>query len=803
MSSFNALRAIATRLTSTPAYELPHQVGYLATSLASCGDTLRNTSPNNDQSLLLHKLKTRVSTLLQDRTPEGRFSGIVIAKALVETGGTTFLADSASWVRSLISCLGKPDTPEAKRLCVVTISRIYLLTVGDQALVREITTPTLPAFISASLGVIKPSTTQADGNPVRVLSPLLGVVLRSWHLLLEHFASTVRPNAGSIKSICLSLISDVTCPDEVYSAAQDVLARLHFCAPKNTIPTDWAQTCSQAIEAAHDTADLVFRAIVEDWSPAIARTSKVTKKQKASSTPATSSPDVLGLAAWSGESDGCSTLARQVDVLRHVLSSQHAQEVNSPLGAVLDLTARLTAVTPPTPKFSLRINNEVTRDEREELWLNLPRIHIAVLHLFQALVEAFQSALFPVCHTISTQLWEMFEAEADNAAIRRASYELVDSLLPHRLLPLTKSDSANFRRLVQQCCNDLLVSRGHTDGLSSLQNNSATKKQGSAMPSSTRDLYDSAYRLLPAILTYAPLHKLAGYSSVRTQIDQTAILLNHHEAILASVLHPSRPRSDPKSGRTAPPGPSLMPFLARSAESVEDETHKLAFDALLRPRMPVVRSSTEGEFAEQDEHEAADEDEGEETYEDGHGDAMQLELNGYMNGSTAEATQEPHMEEATSSKEALQDFASTQKRDFTTLLEQSTDAQLAASASNDLPASMATGPAGTNYESVPKRPRLDDDSAQEEALIVIAEDQGQHFPSDRPPATAAPDTIEPYSTPAENTSTTVPLQAPVTVDAVKGKANAGYDSDDSSDSEVPPIDATLVGMSDSEDEDGE
>jgi len=804
MTSFIALRAIATRLTSTPIDELPHQIGYLATAVTSCGDILRSPSPNNDQAVLLHKLRTRVSALLQDRTAEGRYCGIVIAKALIETGGSAFLSESSSWVRSLISCLNKPDPVEVKTICVITISTVYLLTVDQQALVRELTTPTLPAFISATLGTIKPLTAQSEGKSIRGLSPLLKVVLHSWHALIKHFASTFRPSVGSVKSICLSLISDAGCPYEVCSKAQDVLARLHFCAPKNAVAAEWSQTSAQAIEAAHDTADLVFRAVIEDWSGATQRISKVSRKQKAASTPATVSNDVLGLDAWSGVSQGCTMLAKQVDVLRHLLTSQHAQEFNLPLGALLDLTTRLTAVTTPTARFSLRTNNEITRDEREGLWLSLPVIHVAVLHLFQALAEMFKSALVPVCHSITTQFWDVFDAEFDNGVVRHASYDLVNSLLPHHLLIFDKSNSAGFKRLVKCCCDDLT---GQSGDKSFVQNGSVLQQQDGPNALRNAGLHDSAHRLLPSILTYAPLHKLTGHSSTRMQIDQTAILLNHDEAILASVLNPPRPRADPKTGRAAAPAPSLLPFCARSAQHTLHGSHKLAYEALIRPRMPVVGSNVRGSVAgqneDEDEEDVEDEDDRSEAQENGYGDAVQPDMHDDVDVAMGETAAETNLRETASSQQDLQDFASSQKRDFTTLLEQSTDAQLAASASEHAQAATIPAQEGTDNASSPKRPRMEADTTQASMPIVITEDQGQHFPSDRPSATAAAKTIKPFFTPMESKTTDMPMQASDVRDVVRSKGKAGYDSDESSDSDVPPIDVTLVGMSDSEDEDGQ
>jgi len=714
MNAFNVLRAIANRLNTTPIEDLPQQVGYLATSIASCKDVLQNNTPgNNENALLFHKLKTRVSALLQDRTPEGRLSGIVIVKALVEAGGLPFLSESGSWVRNLISCLNKSDPWEVKRLCVITISRIYLLTVEHQAQIREVTTPTLPAFITASLGVVKPATTTVNGKAVRALSPLLEVVLNIWHALIEPFASTFRPHVNSLRSICLSLLSDSRCANNVRLAATNVLARLHFCAPKNTITTEWSQTCTQVIEAVHNTADLVFRAVIEDWTPAVSRTSKVTRKQKSANIPATSNADVLGLDAWSGVSEGTSRLVVEINLMTALATSQHSQATNIPIGQILDLTARLSAMTLPTSKFALRANTEVTREEREELWLNLLRVHIAVLNLFEVLASTYGKILFPVSNTITTQLWDIFEAEHFNESVRAAVYTLLTALLPHQLLHLTKSDSPNISALINHCCEDLKAKSGHSSNSTTNQStatngNKATlltlstqlnKPITSAHASPSPELHTAAHNLLPILLIHAPLHILPNSPSLRANLDSTAILIQHHEAILASTLHPPRARTNHKT-RRAPAPPSLLPFLAHIEP--ESPLTNLAKEALLHPRMPVIRSIPTIEEATDDEDEDDVEHEHEHEHDTHHNeptttttypdDPPNLPTPSFQDSYTGTQTQlnnndqiplrlppNPTTQAPTTASpiQALHSFTTSQKRDFTTLLEQSADAQLA------------------------------------------------------------------------------------------------------------------------------
>jgi pre-rRNA-processing protein RIX1 len=111
MASSTTLRVINYRLTTTPVKQLPYLVDFLASSLGECGDILsasprqKNGQPEADNALQVHKLKTRVASLLQDRNIEGRWSAVILIKTLVEAGQWEILRESEPWVRGLINIL--------------------------------------------------------------------------------------------------------------------------------------------------------------------------------------------------------------------------------------------------------------------------------------------------------------------------------------------------------------------------------------------------------------------------------------------------------------------------------------------------------------------------------------------------------------------------------------------------------------------------------------------------------------------------------------------------------------------------
>lgn len=53
--------------------------------------------------MLVHKLKTSITTHLNGRSREGRFAAIGLIKAAVDVGGWETLRGSEAWVRGLLS----------------------------------------------------------------------------------------------------------------------------------------------------------------------------------------------------------------------------------------------------------------------------------------------------------------------------------------------------------------------------------------------------------------------------------------------------------------------------------------------------------------------------------------------------------------------------------------------------------------------------------------------------------------------------------------------------------------------------
>jgi len=113
------LRAITYRLSSTSPRQLPQVAAQLAGQIWACKDLisspLGSTKQGNEGSIIVNRFRTYLSTLLQDRTIEGRWAAVVLVKATIEAGGVEALSKSNAWVRSLLGMLKKPD-PSTTRI---------------------------------------------------------------------------------------------------------------------------------------------------------------------------------------------------------------------------------------------------------------------------------------------------------------------------------------------------------------------------------------------------------------------------------------------------------------------------------------------------------------------------------------------------------------------------------------------------------------------------------------------------------------------------------------------------------------
>lgn len=506
-------------------------------------------------------------------------------------------------------------------MCVITLTRIFHLTYQYPTLVREITTPHLPGFVTAALNLVSTIVKLPSGSARKAKpnTPFMETVLLALLELIPRHPTIFRPFSSQLRSLVAEILGsqELYFTEPVVDAAEQMLASLHKCAPKDKSTSGWTDDCKSTILSIHRATDHVYRAVVEQWESV--DTSLVATRQNYNEDLADLVPDALGLPAWAGMHAGTDRIITLLRVLSAFVSMPSASAVALPLGSILDLTSRLTAVTVPLDGASqsgAQANPQIGREERELLWAELPRIHIACMDLLAHVVYVLDTSATPLTQTIVEQISWVFRQEKFSRDVRTASYDLLASLINLNGPAMTKQSVPPVANIIRSCCQDLLPTNTESSTPVKAQSDSKARSKGQgtsnadsflnpdlqknkALQSSRdTDLGHAASVLIQSVLLSIPAELLAA--SVRAEIDRTVILTSDKDAMLASVLNPV----PAVKGKGAPT--SIIPFLARGySDAVEVET-------LIRPRMPVIMTAPE-----LDAQAEAEEDEEDEEMENG------------------------------------------------------------------------------------------------------------------------------------------------------------------------------------------
>ncbi|EFW16480.1 hypothetical protein D8B26_005804 [Coccidioides posadasii str. Silveira] len=607
MASTMALRAATHRLTITPVEELPSMAAYLASTLGESSAILstpehqRKAAGASDTGLLVTKLKARITSLLQDRSIEGRWTAIILAKAAIEAGQWEILRGCEPWVRALLAILAKPDPSSSKKLALITLTRIFRLTHQYPTLTREITTPCLPSFVTSCLNLISVKSASDGSRKLKQNNLLIIPVFSSFLELLPNHPTIFRPFSAQLHDLLVPLIGSLGSNDFISEPliylAQRLFVSLHHCAPKNTSGDEWVKAYRSTISSAHRVGDHLFRAVIEQWESVDVEKRRPGRSRDYNSPVGDDGPDPLGLQGWDGVQEGSGRLVSLLRLLSQFLSTHTHSSVSIPIGYTLDLTARLASLSIPglenEDDRSNLINRGISRDERESLFSELPSIHVSVLNLLSTVVKTIGAGSTSIAQTCLDQALWIFDATNGKKAVRIAAYGCIETTLPIIGYTFTKAAIGLLAPAIRLACADLLPQHNPTQliekapqtkgsqtaiNADAFLGTNATSKAIDPKLSNSKEIQLPGLELLANFLTCIPTDLIP--LSLRAEIDRTAILTGAVKLMMASVLNPIPPTSNQRGHA------SIMPFLARS--NIGD----LEVEGLLRPRMPVLVTGT-------------------------------------------------------------------------------------------------------------------------------------------------------------------------------------------------------------------
>jgi pre-rRNA-processing protein RIX1 len=485
--------------------------------------------------------------------------------------------------------LQKPDSAAAKKLCILTLTKIYLMTHQYQTLVREITTPTLPSFVSSCLGLVSP------GRGLDAPPSLIETVFDSFSALISRHPAIFRPSAHSIRTLTRQYLAPTLSdrrltPLSLSRSAHRLTVLIYQTTAKNLGGEEWGKGVRELVKEIHGTTDQVYRAVIEDWESATGYVSQPADVGEVLSGGGKSDND---LPTWTGIESGMERVVGLLGLLEEHFKHPTATAVTIPLGLIVDLLTRLLSVASPVNQKSLsdfgavRLHPGVERNEREGLWCSLPSVHVAALKVYTTLADRLQDNLTSIASSTLDQVTWVFTADCHEDTFRTNAYRLVSKLLPLIGLSLSKPSVAALIPVLHSCATEFQpraesqltpVSTMELTGKldASVAGLDSLRKDRTVLGRSEAEAFDAASELLPLLLSHITQQHLR--EEHRAELDSAAIISGNKEAMVASVLNPYVR----KNGGTFP---SILPHLCRAFPG--DET----VETLLRPRAPIIRSN--------------------------------------------------------------------------------------------------------------------------------------------------------------------------------------------------------------------
>ncbi|KAI1212952.1 uncharacterized protein F4807DRAFT_305639 [Annulohypoxylon truncatum] len=618
------LRSLCRRLTATKVEQLPSLLPSLLKDLLRCQEPLsrpqeaKTSESSSESTVLVHKLKTQISALLNSRNVQGRFVGVALVKCVIETGGWECLRTSELWVRGILSILQRKDPAVVKDLCIVTLVKIYTLMHAYPTLVREIVTPTLPTFATACLQVLKPP---ASSKAAKIPNSLVEHIFEAFSTIIPLYPTTLRQFASKFRvetrPYIAPTISDGTItPASLQASSRRLAIRLHMTAVKGGDSSEWAKHLDGLIKTFHSTADQVFRAVQESWEPTSGHVLGSVLQQAAfDNEPQGGSTNLEQLPLWVGIYAGSERMIALLDFVGEYLRCRTKTAVTIPVSSIVDIITRISSILPPSQggekSTSIQMNPAVGREEKDELWTVFSDIQLAAINLLHTVARRLGRNFMPVAQESLEQLIRMFESSYRLPEIRKATFLFTKDILQLCGPTMAKLAVESISLVAKACCRDLLGSAGHLkrprqpasaaqvgQKQKSISQNAdaflSTKAEDESISTTlSADHISAAAELLTTLFSHVPQQHLP--SSLRAQMLRTAILCQNRDAQVASVLHPARD----KSGRTPQ---VILPYLVQQFprdESVE----------ILRFNFRPMATGSRNDFMDVDDTSAADDPE--------------------------------------------------------------------------------------------------------------------------------------------------------------------------------------------------
>ncbi|KAG0635259.1 rRNA processing/ribosome biogenesis-domain-containing protein [Tuber brumale] len=594
---------------------------------ASLSTSPKYTGDKSEASALLHRFKTRVSSLLQSKSPADKWTGVALAKAAMESSFECLASNGEVWVRLMVPVLTKPEPPSTTNYAIATLTRVFtVLTVDKPTLIRQIVSPNLPATIGHILNILGPVNSSApDAMPSE---DTLATALEALNDLLRHNPVTFRPFTQRTREIVLSVLSPQCGLSKLGRLAGDLFVSLHLSdtAPRGgtggiianqggesssgnratAVAEGWTRAVKSVVSEINEVFNLILRCTDEGRRTGISHRNSSAEVSGVSN---------IGLGEWKGISKGFDRAEMLLRLLSRFLCHPTSSQVVIPLGQFVELTGRLAGISCEAAEN----NTGIERSERETVTVRLPSLKCCALNLLSSAIERLGRIFGPLANLVIEQLVIIYSDHRPDAGVRTAVYTLLTAFLNLFGPALDKQTVSSIHPILSSLYTDLVLNAEEPKnsppvkpaGKRSNRNTGKQKEvhadsllsppsQLNSRPTWLRGLVSAAEELLVAALGKLPPAYIRPQT--RKLLERAAVFTVNEKAMMASVLFPTTtPNGDPKGG-------SMLPHLVGASRG------NLSVEGIARPRLPVLwvgRGCAGKEEEEEEEEEEEDDDDDE------------------------------------------------------------------------------------------------------------------------------------------------------------------------------------------------
>ncbi|KAK9485871.1 rRNA processing/ribosome biogenesis-domain-containing protein [Lipomyces starkeyi] len=370
-TSASQLRSCLTTLLS-PNHEtlLPRHLGAAAACLGSSA-AVKASEPQ-----ILHRVRVRLSALLQSHSSQVRLCGAELIYTLVGVDWESLASHGATWIKLLLIILEKRnDNFATLRAVIRTLCKLFALTRGKPTLTRELTTPNIPPFATFLL-TLSSSSGQPDLRALPMTLPALLAILRDHPTTFRPFVSKL------LNNILYPILNSSSHTGKAVGCEIELLTRKLFVSLYLAVPKDhlleWRIAILKVVGETHKAISQTFDIIDEDAAYA--------------NVPS----------GWDSTVDiqdsfvGTLRIEMLLRTLETFLNTATQSQVQLPISSIVQLVDRLLSLDPE----NLQFKDTSDRIKQDFILSVLPTVHANVYGFLTTFVKTAGQSLLLHAYTI-------------------------------------------------------------------------------------------------------------------------------------------------------------------------------------------------------------------------------------------------------------------------------------------------------------------------------------------------------------------------------------------------------------------